>query len=131
PKIFLNLRIQRNVRLVVPKKIQLDLIAAGSIKEMLVKRVALGCNLQEVRLALLILKLGRSELEKGPQAITILLGRILPIRSDGIPSGAKALLVGVSILRNDRSDAFWPGGSEPEAHWRTVVKNIKSVAGEM
>ena len=48
----------------------------------------------------------------------------LPVRADGIPAVAQALLVGVAVLGNDRGDPFRVPHRDPEARRRTVVEDV-------
>ena len=57
-------------------------------------------------------------------------GGILPVGADGAPAVAQALLVGVAVLRDDRSDPVRMLDREPEAGRRAVVEHIDGVAVE-
>ena len=129
-QVLLKAGIGRNVRLVVAEEIELDLIAAGAVEEMLVERVALRGNPCCVCFAVLVLELGGTGLQKGAQIVSIFLCRRLPVGLDRVPTLAEAHLVRVTVLRDQRGDTLGVSDGEAEADGGTVVKDVEGVSTE-
>src|SRR5262245_20244136 len=55
---------------------------------------------------------------------------LLPVAPNRVPALAQALLIGVAILRNDRSDALRMARRETEAHRCAVVEDVDGIPGE-
>src|SRR5262245_46750644 len=62
--------------------------------------------------------------EEGAERLSVGLRRVLPVGSDRSPAITETLLVGVAVLRNDGGNPLRMTDGEPEACWRTVVKDV-------
>src|SRR5262249_18468660 len=77
-----------------------------------------------------VLPLGDLRREKLAQGGAILRSWFSPVSLDRIPSLAEALLISVSVLRNDRGDALRVRQCESQSNWRTVVEDEECIAME-
>src|SRR5579859_7311322 len=60
--------------------------------------------------------------------VSILWSRRSPVLSDRVPSIAKAFLVCVPVLRNNRCDPFGVGHRQAETSGRAIVKHVDRIA---
>ena len=127
----MKLRVGGNVRLVVAEQIQLNLVIAGPVQEMLVQREAFRRNTRSVRLALQVLKLRRTGLEKSAKIVSVFIGWILPVGLDGIPAITQPFLVGIAILGDQPGQTLRAGDSQTKTDRRAVVKNVERIAGQV
>src|SRR6185503_20442613 len=125
PKVLLEGRIERDVALVVTEEIQLNFIRSGSCEVEVVEVLAVGRDQRRVPHALRVLPACRLGAQEGSQHLAILFGRVLPIRANRLPAITEPLLVGVPVLRNDRSDAIRMASGNAEAGGRAVVENVE------
>src|SRR6516165_3675929 len=62
--------------------------------------------------------------EESSECLPIGVRSLCPISPDWVPTFAQALLIGVPILRDDRSNAVRMPRCQSKARWRTVVEYI-------
>src|SRR5262245_2055851 len=72
-------------------------------------------------------RLGRKEAAEGR---AILKRRLLPVALYRVPAFAQPLLVGVTVLRDDRGDSLRVARREAEAHRGTVIEDVDGKTGE-
>ena len=62
--------------------------------------------------------------EEGAERVSISRRRVLPIGANGIPAVAEPVLIGITVLGNDCSDAIRVSNSDAETNRRTLVEDI-------
>src|SRR5215470_12292688 len=125
-KVILKRRIEFQVRGVVEEQIELDVFVPRSFQQRRIQCVRFRRNSLRVGHAVRVLP-SRSLQRQDVCAkdLPVLFCRLSPIFSDRTPPVAKALFIGVSVLRNDTSNSFWMRHRQPESRWRAVVENVK------
>src|SRR5262245_39049393 len=101
---------------------------AGQIE--IVERIAVRGHGSRVGNAVGVLPPRRLGAQEGPERLPVSLRWQFPIGSNGVPAVAQPLLIGVTVLRDDRSDALRVALREPEADRRAVVEHIDREAIE-
>src|SRR5262245_894322 len=76
-----------------------------------------------------VLPLGCLGLEEVAERRAVLRRGLLPVALDGVPAVAQALLIGVAILRDDRSDSLRVARRETEAHGCALVEDVDGIRG--
>src|SRR5262249_58351362 len=72
----------------------------------------------------------RLRAQEGPERLSVGVRRHFPVGSNGVPAVAQPLFIGVTVLRDDRSDALGASHGEPEADRGAVVEDIDREALE-
>src|SRR5437016_6989728 len=77
-----------------------------------------------------VLPLGRLGREEVAERRAVLRRGLLPVALDRVPALAQPVLIGVAILRDDRSDSLRVARRETEAHRGPVIENIEGITAE-
>src|SRR5438105_2553845 len=128
PQVLLKAGVELDIGTVGAKQIELDLVLAGAIQEMLVEGEALGRDGLWCGDAVGVLPTRGISLEEGSQGSAIVRRWHLPVALDGIPALAEALQVGVAVLGDQRGHALGVRQGQAEADRCAVVKDVQSVA---
>src|SRR5690242_121961 len=123
PEVSLKCRIESDIARIVEKKIELCLISSRACQIVVVQRAAVRRDDRRIRDPMGVLKERRFGRQKTPQGIAVRLSRLTPISSNRVPAVAKAFLVGVAVLGDNRGYTFRVLYSNPQAHGSAVVKD--------
>jgi hypothetical protein len=89
--------IERNIGLVIPEQVELQLISSEPAQIKVIEGVAVGRNHGRVGQTVGVLPVGRFGREEGAERRSVRLRRVLPIGSDWTPTIAETFLVCVAI----------------------------------
>src|SRR5215469_4494857 len=128
-EIFLEFRIQPQVRRVIQKQIQLNLFIPRTFEERRVQRVRLGRNTLRMGYTVGVLPARSSGCQNAlTEYVPILCCGCSPVFSDRAPGLAEAFFVCVPILSNECCDPLRVSHRQAEASWRAIVEHIDCVA---
>src|SRR5271156_1660178 len=130
-EIFLEFRVQLDVRRVIQKQIELNLFVPRAFEQRRIQSVRLRRNTLRIRYAVGVLP-ARSARRQNTLAedVSIFWSGRGPIFADGSPGIAKPFFVRVPILRNNRRDPLGMGHRQPEPGRRAVVEHVNCVTVE-
>jgi hypothetical protein len=100
-KISLKLRIETDIAGVVEKQIELRLMRFRSRQIVIIQRPAVRGYDRGIGDSMGVLKKRGFGRQETPQGVAIRVARLTPVGSNGVPSLAKAFLIGVPVLRDD------------------------------
>src|ERR1700678_2929999 len=123
-EIGLEFWVKRDVALVVAKKIELDLIRAGTGQIEVIERVSVRRNRGRVSDAVGVLPDRRLRRKERAKRRAIGFGRVLPVRPDRVPTVAQPFFIGIAVLRDNCRDALWMVRNDAKSGRRAVVEYI-------
>jgi hypothetical protein len=131
-KVGLPARIERRIRAVAQEQVELDLVVARAIEQVLVLGRAVGRDERGIGNAGEVLLLGRvvgQQLAKRVALVGVL--RVGPVGLERSPEVVRdAFLVCVAVLYDERRDALGMCAREPEPDRCAVVLDVERVARE-
>src|SRR5262245_44151585 len=129
PEVLLPLRVERRVTAIAQEQVELDLVVALAIQQILVRGPAVRRDELGLRDAVGVLPARSLDIEKGPQGVPLLqAGRLLPVRFEWLPEVVvESLVVGVAVLHHDGGNAVRVAGRESVADRRAVILHVEGV----
>src|SRR6266481_9777444 len=113
-EVLLESWVECDVTLVVAEQVQLNLVGAGAGQIEVVERIPVRRDRGHVGHTMRVLPARRLGREEAAERVSVGLRRFLPISPNGIPTIAQPFLIGVAVLRDDRSDTIRVPNGEAE-----------------
>src|SRR5579872_714155 len=131
-KIFVELRIEPQVRRVIQKEIELNVFVPRPFEQSRIQRVRFWRNNLRICDAVGVLP-ARSTSRQNALAeyLSVFFRRCRPVLSYWCPRFTKAFFVGVSVLRNDGCNALRVCHRQAEADRRAIVEHIDRVTVDL
>src|SRR5262249_8877365 len=124
PEVALKGRVERDVALVITEEVQLDLVSAAAAQIEVIERIAVRRNGSDVGHTVRVLPARRLGSEEAAERLSVGRRRLLPISPYGVPAVAQPLLIGVTVLRDDRGEAVRMSSGQAEADGCAIVEDV-------
>src|SRR5262249_53167955 len=123
-EVFMPTAIERDIRLIVVKKIELDCGITRTIEEELVHRVGIRADSFSVSNTMCVLKHGHFLRQEIPHRLLSLRVAIGPERLHRVECAANPLHVRIAVLNDDAANGIWMFRGNPVTDGCAVVLNI-------